>query len=114
MLRTVILGEKDLIPIRTRVRLKDEECFTEEMVGSENLKGSTFDPRREWGSSHVLQEVEASGTWANIPLCASPTPMGNRCDLKQLLMQGVSSYTNILSFFSSKASANYGSLERNG
>jgi hypothetical protein len=64
----------DLIPIRTRVRLKDEEYFTEEMVGSENLKGSTFDPRREWGSSHVLPEVEASGRWANIPLCSSPIP----------------------------------------
>lgn len=64
----------DLIPIRTRVRLKDEEYFTKEMVGSENLKGSTFDPRREWGSSHVLPEVEASGRWANIPLCASPIP----------------------------------------
>lgn len=64
----------DLIPIRTRVRLKGEEYFTEEMVGSEYLKGSTFDPMKEWGPSHVLPEVEASGRWANIPLCASPIP----------------------------------------
>jgi hypothetical protein len=35
------------------------------------------------------------------------TPMGNWSDLKQWLTQGVSSDTNILSFFSSKASANY-------
>jgi hypothetical protein len=44
------------------------------MVGSEYVRESTFNPMAEWGKSHVLPEVEASGRWANIPLCMSPMP----------------------------------------
>ena len=31
-----------------------------------------FDPRWRWGSKQVLPRVEASGRWANIPICAPP------------------------------------------
>jgi hypothetical protein len=63
----------DLVPIRTRVRLGNEEYFTEDMAG-DYVEQSSFDPKREWGEAHVLPEVEASGRWENIPLCASPMP----------------------------------------
>lgn len=63
----------DLVPIRTRVRLGDEQYFTVDMAG-DYAYTSTFDPHKEWGDAHVLPEIEASGRWENIPLCASPTP----------------------------------------
>jgi len=62
-----------IVPIRTRVRLGNEQYFTKRMVG-ELYKETEFDPTKEWGNAHVLPEVEASGRWENIPLCASPMP----------------------------------------
>ena len=63
----------DIVPIRTRVRGGGEEYFTEEMVG-EYSTDTTCDAKKEWGDAHVLPEVEASGRWENIPVCAPPMP----------------------------------------
>jgi Glycosyltransferase family 92 len=63
----------DVIPIRTSVRY-NETYLTKEMIGprSEWPEMSPFDPVERWGPDHVLPRVEASGRWANIPICRPP------------------------------------------
>ena len=56
----------DLIPIRTPVR-RDKEGF-----GLPGVEETSFDPKEEWGDSHVLPLAEASGRWVNIPICYTP------------------------------------------
>jgi len=68
--RTVLDGVPsiyvDLIPIRTPARI-DKEGY-----GIPGVKSSPFKPNEEWGDSHVLPLVEASGRWSNIPVCYPP------------------------------------------
>jgi Glycosyltransferase family 92 len=63
----------DVIPIRTSARY-NETYLTKEMIGprSEWPEMSRFDPVERWGPDHVLPRVEASGRWANIPICLPP------------------------------------------
>jgi Glycosyltransferase family 92 len=43
------------------------------MIGPmENVGMPIFDPVRHWGFDHVVPRVEASGRWANIPICMPP------------------------------------------
>ena len=56
----------DLIPIRTPVR-KSREGF-----GLPGVANVSFDPERAWGGARVLPRIEASGRWANIPICRPP------------------------------------------
>lgn len=63
----------DLVPIRTSTRYR-EVYFTEEQVGPLNETGrDLFDPHLRWGSKNVIPRVEASGRWANIPICLPPS-----------------------------------------
>lgn len=81
----------DLVPIRTAPRFGYENgYFSEDMVGSHWLKN--LDKRKPafpmltnrtefgfladqtYGTRHVLPRVEASGRWANIPICQSYLP----------------------------------------
>ena len=63
----------DLVPIRTSPRYKTMH-LTEDLVGPSGwLK---FDSEKAWGSAHVLPRVEASGRWANLPVCPPPVPSG--------------------------------------
>lgn len=57
----------DVAPIRTHPR--------ENLTGynPEHRSISTFDPKEEWGTAHVLPPVSRSGRWANIPVC-HPVP----------------------------------------
>lgn len=82
----------DLIPIRTSPRYGlDEVYLTEDMAGPKNMwqygnitskrglwreKNATvigFDPKKRFGDNHVLPLVEASGRWANLPICIPPS-----------------------------------------
>jgi hypothetical protein len=56
----------DLVPIRTRPRTTVQGYFPQ----ARDI--STFDPTKEWGDAHVLPTVEASGRWANVPICPPP------------------------------------------
>jgi hypothetical protein len=56
----------DLVPIRTRPRTSREGYFPQ----ASHI--SSFRPDLEWGSANVLPTVEASGRWANIPVCRLP------------------------------------------
>jgi hypothetical protein len=56
----------DLIPIRTPAR-RSREGF-----GLPGVTDGSFDPERAWGNSRVLPRIEASGRWANIPVCRPP------------------------------------------
>ena len=55
----------DLVPIRTRPRLKREGYFPQ-------APSDYFDPLLEWGKAHVLPPIESSGRWSHIPLCLPP------------------------------------------
>lgn len=62
----------DVVPIRTGVRY-EEIHLPKDMIGPlEGAAEPIFDPVRRWGLSHVLPRVEASGRWANIPICLPP------------------------------------------
>ena len=62
----------DVVPIRTSVRY-EEIHLPKDMIGSmEGAAEPIFDPVRRWGLNHVLPRVEASGRWANIPICLPP------------------------------------------
>ena len=67
----------DLVPIRTHPRL-DRAGYFDRSARHMPADDVTFDPTVEWGPHHVLPPVEASGRWANIPLCrpfaSSSTP----------------------------------------
>ena len=75
----------DLIPIRTPPRFGiNDHYLTEDMVGprsgwkagdwprSGNAADQGFDPFTRWGTRNVLPCVEASGRWANLPICQPP------------------------------------------
>jgi hypothetical protein len=48
--------------------------LTEDMIGPKtSWEVQAFDPVKRWGSHNVLPAVEASGRWANIPVCFPPT-----------------------------------------
>lgn len=62
----------DLVPIRTSVRY-DELHLTEDMIGPrETWALDGFNATERWGDQNVLPRVEASGRWANIPVCLPP------------------------------------------
>eukprot|EP00804_Cyclotella_cryptica_P007356 CCRYP_002581-RB/>CCRYP_002581-RB protein AED:0.02 eAED:0.02 QI:292/1/1/1/1/0.75/4/1197/795 len=61
----------DLVPIRTPVRRK-KEGFGVPGVTHTSDESSLFDPKREWGDSHIIPHVDASGRWSNIPICRPP------------------------------------------
>ena len=62
----------DVVPIRTSVRY-EEIHLPKDMIGPmENVGMPIFDPVRHWGFDHVVPRVEASGRWANIPICMPP------------------------------------------
>jgi hypothetical protein len=63
----------DLIPIRTSTRYA-EFYLTEEQIGPVGEAGvAMFDPLLRWGPKNVIPRVEASGRWANIPVCLPPS-----------------------------------------
>eukprot|EP00980_Cylindrotheca_fusiformis_P030007 scaffold24174_cov117-Cylindrotheca_fusiformis.AAC.8 len=78
----------DVIPIRTPPRYGSKEIyFTEDMAGprdkwqtsgaldtfnTENMTSNGFNATLRWGQNHVLPPVEASGRWANLPICRAP------------------------------------------
>jgi hypothetical protein len=78
----------DVVPIRTNPRFGMEESyFSEDLVGpgffrnddrrkpkfsSHTQKVWGFDADTVYGNKHVLPRVEASGRWANIPICTAP------------------------------------------
>lgn len=78
----------DVVPIRTNPRFGMEESyFTEDLVGPDYFRNSDnrkpkfkshetniwgFDAKTVFGDTHVLPRVEASGRWANIPICTAP------------------------------------------
>jgi Glycosyltransferase family 92 len=63
----------DLVPIRTSTRYS-EYYLTEDQIGPLIESGvSLFDPVKRWGAKNVVPFVEASGRWANIPLCSPPS-----------------------------------------
>lgn len=64
----------DLVPIRTSARY-NEVYLSEEFIGPRSswmVPG--FDPVAHWGSRNVLPRIEASGRWANIPICLPAKP----------------------------------------
>jgi len=62
----------DLVPIRTSTRY-NEIYLGEELIGPKSSwELSAFDPIERWGPNQVLPRVEASGRWANIPICRPP------------------------------------------
>lgn len=65
----------DIVPIRTSVRY-EEVYLTPDQIGP-TPDAAIFDPVARWGVDNILPLVEASGRWANIPLCAPPTPVLN-------------------------------------
>ena len=75
----------DLIPIRTPPRFGvNDHYLTEDMIGPRsdwkagelprngNADEQGFDPYTRWGNRNVLPRVEASGRWANLPICQPP------------------------------------------
>lgn len=72
----------DVVPIRTSVRF-NEIYMTENLIGPRDtweLPG--FDPYTRWGENNVLPRVEASGRWANLPIC-SPPALADECNEKE-------------------------------
>ncbi|CAJ1936075.1 unnamed protein product [Cylindrotheca closterium] len=79
----------DVVPIRTSPRYGSKEVyFTEDMVGprarwetsgkldtfnNSGITSNGFNATQRWGKNHVVPPVEASGRWANLPICAPPT-----------------------------------------
>jgi hypothetical protein len=62
----------ELVPVRTSTRYA-EFYLTEEQIGPLSEAGaSLFDPVMRWGPRNVIPRVEASGRWANIPICLPP------------------------------------------
>lgn len=63
----------DLVPIRTPAR-ETSEGYCPQVVPS------TFDPKQEWGDTHVLPSVENSGRWSNVPICHPPANQNARAN----------------------------------
>lgn len=78
----------DLVPIRTHPRYAYEDAyFTGDMVGPDWFSNKSkrspvygskevfgFESDKVFGKEHVLPRVEASGRWANLPICTVPPP----------------------------------------
>ena len=84
----------DVVPIRTSPRFGVQEVhFTEELAGKrgqygqdvgdkwrwDEVMGTTpgkygFDAKTRWGDKNVVPRIEASGRYANIPICRPPPP----------------------------------------
>ena len=64
----------DLVPIRTSVRYQ-QHYLGEELIGPNTQRSHVpgLDPQKAWGlHGHVLPDVQASGRWTNLPICAPP------------------------------------------
>ena len=66
----------DVVPIRTHARDTREGYIRRHP--RDTREAEKFDPNLEWGSNHVLPVVEASGRWANFPICRSPASTGTK------------------------------------
>ena len=79
----------DLVPIRTSARYNDM-YLNGDMIGDFRMQyGEFFDPVKRWGPKNVLPRFEASGRWANIPICRPPSPDdGMGLDSKALQVVG--------------------------
>ena len=64
----------DVVPIRTYPR-DTREGYIKNAAPTDDAS-RRFDPNLEWGSSNVLPAVEASGRWANFPICRPPASTG--------------------------------------
>jgi hypothetical protein len=89
----------DVVPIRTNPRFGMEQShFNLDMVGpdfftnkenrrpafsSHSRKEFGFDANVVFGDKHVLPRVEASGRWANIPICKAPQRPPTRLELQE-------------------------------
>ena len=63
----------DLVPIRTSARYHDEFYLRPDQIGPPHTWTHTpFDPVTRWGPNQVVPRVEASGRWANLPVCFPP------------------------------------------
>lgn len=61
----------DVVPIRTPPRYGLSNEFLQPHY-SDRLPQKLedrFDPKKEWGSNHVIPHIEDSGRWENIPVC---------------------------------------------
>ena len=68
----------DVIPIRTAARSR-AFLFSKEHVGDDLLsKQPLFNLKLEFGDHHYLPKAEASGRWANIPICRPPPAKKHR------------------------------------
>ena len=88
----------DVIPIRTNPRFGMEESYFDlDLVdadffnntsqrspafGNDNTVKFGFDALRVYGDKHVLPRVEASGRWANVPICKPPQRPPTKDELK--------------------------------
>lgn len=61
----------DVIPIRTPPRYGSPNGFLPPYYQTKQFQAGddTFDPKKEWGSNHILPAVQDSGRWENIPIC---------------------------------------------
>ena len=84
----------DIVPIRTSPRFGVQELyFQEDLAGKKSDYGRSvgdkwqwdrvmgtkpgqygFDPKTRWGEKNVVPRIEASGRYANIPICRPPPP----------------------------------------
>ena len=84
----------DIVPIRTSPRFGVQEVyFQEDLAGKRSDYGRSvgdkwkwddvmgtkpgqygFDPKIRWGERNVVPRIEASGRYANIPICRPPPP----------------------------------------
>ena len=64
----------DIVPVRTYPRL-DRAGYFDRTFRNMTSDDVTFDPAEAWGNdASILPPVEASGRWANIPVCLPPNP----------------------------------------
>ena len=61
----------DIIPIRTPVRRNDRDGY---FFHGGHGGPTTFNAAKMWGQDHILPEIEASGRWENLPICALKKP----------------------------------------
>lgn len=68
----------DIVPIRTPPRYEEMHLDTD-VIGPYNEWAGVrpFNATQQWGKAHVLPAVEASGRWANLPICPPPTATEN-------------------------------------
>ena len=65
----------DIVPIRTPARYKKLHLGPELIGSIENLQhADPWNVTQELGSAHIVPAVEASGRWANLPVCVPYAP----------------------------------------